>query len=304
MKKYPLIFIVGPTATGKTEVAVELAKRISAEIISCDSMVVYKEPKILVNKPDCEIYKQARHHMIDIISVEEEFDVYRFKKEVDEIVEENYPGKNLIFVGGSGLYVKILLDGIFDEGGPSFELRDNLKKAAKEKGIQHLYNKLKEVDLHAALKINPNDLRRITRALEIYYGTQKPISIRQKETKGYWAKFPIRIFGLSLNRKTLYDNINKRTGQMFEQGAVDEVKELFQRRLSKTAGKILGLKEIKNYLQGGCTKAESMEELKKNTRRFAKRQLTWFRKEKRIHWIDTHNKQPGEIAEEILSAID
>lgn len=294
---------MGPTATGKTEIAVELAKKVSAEIISCDSMLVYKEPVILVNKPDKETLGDIKHYMIGLVSVEEDFDVYRFKKEVDEIVKENYPYKNLIFTGGSGLYIKVILDGIFDEGPGSVQLRQGFIKQAQERGVSFLYNKLKEVDPEASIKINPNDLRRIIRALEVYYSTKKPISERQKEAKGYWDDFPVKIFGLFLDRKLLYERINQRTEAMFERGAVQEVEEVKKYTLSKTAEKILGISQINNYLSGKHSLANALDEVKKNTRRFAKRQFTWFRKDKRITWIDVERKSPGRVAEEILNQL-
>ena len=288
---YPLIFIVGPTAVGKTEVAVELAERISAEIISCDSMLIYREPQILVNKPEDKILRNIKHYMIGIISVEEEFDVYKFKKEVDSIITQ-YPQKNFIFVGGSGLYIKVLLDGIFDEGGSSEELRQVLLREAQERGISFLYQKLRKLDPQASLKINPNDLRRIVRALEVYYLSKKPISLRQKEAKGYWGKFPIRIFGLFLDRKILYQRINQRAEEMFKRGALEEVRFLSNLKLSKTAQKILGIKEIEGFFQGRYDLDEAKELLKKNTRHFAKRQYTWFKKDKRVEWIDIQGLDP------------
>jgi len=298
---YPLIFIVGPTASGKTDVAVELARRISADIISCDSMLAYKEPKILVNKPDAGFLNQIRHYMIDIVSVEEEFDVYRFKKEVDIILENNYPKRNLVFVGGSGLYVKILLDGIFEGGSSSKDIREALIKEAEQGGIAILYQKLREVDGETAAKVNPNDLRRIVRGLEVYYLCKKPISERQREAQGYYRRFPTVVFGLKLNRALLYEKINKRTEEMFERGVVEEVRKILKLSLSKTAQGILGIKEIKEYLNGNCTKERSLEELKKNTRRFAKRQLTWFRKEERIKWIDIEGRDTSDIVAEIIN---
>jgi len=295
---YPLVFIIGPTAVGKTEVGVELAKRMSAEIISCDSMLVYKEPRVLVDKPDDKALKEIKHHMVDIVSVEEEFDVYKFKKEVDSIITQ-YPEKRFIFVGGSGLYAKVLLDGIFEGGGSSPQLRENLLRIAQEKGVSSLYEKLKEVDPPASTKINPQDLKRIIRALEVYYLTNKPISLRQKEAKGYWGKFPIKIFGLYLERKLLYERINQRVEDMFRRGAVDEVRYLLKLNLSKTAEKILGIKEIKGFLEGRYTLQQAKELLKRNTRHFAKRQYTWFKKDKRIEWVEVK----GLTFEEVTSKI-
>ncbi|MFC1514979.1 tRNA (adenosine(37)-N6)-dimethylallyltransferase MiaA [Candidatus Omnitrophota bacterium] len=298
--KYPLIFIVGPTAAGKTDVAVSLAEKISADIVSCDSMLVYREPRLLVNKPDRSVLDKTRHHLIDIVSVEEEFDVHRFKQEADAVISRLYPLKNLIFAGGSGLYIKILLDGIFEGGASSSELRQRLSEQAKAEGVQSLHDRLRRLDPDAAATIDPHDLRRIIRALEVGHLSDKPISVRQKEAQGYWGALPIKVFGLALERKTLYQRIDARTEEMFSRGAIEEAKELTRLALSKTAEKILGLPEISAYLCGTTDRATALDELKKNTRRFAKRQLTWFRKDKRIEWIDSGGKNPDAIAEEIL----
>jgi tRNA dimethylallyltransferase len=302
-KNYPLIFIVGPTAAGKTDVAVALAERISAEIISCDSMLVYKQPRILVNKPDRGALSKVTHHMIDLVSAEEEFDVHRFKKEVDAMLSRLYPKKNLIFTGGSGLYVKILLDGIFEGGGSSLELRQRLLEQAEEEGAQALHDRLNRLDPEAAAKIDPNNLRRVIRALEVYYLTDRPISERQKEAQGYWGELPIRLFGLSLERKALYRRIDARAEDMFAKGAIEEVRGLSKLSLSKTAEKILGVPEITAFLSGELDRETALSELKKNTRRFAKRQLTWFKKDKRIEWIDIDDKKPSDVAADILNRL-
>ena len=301
--KYPLIFIVGPTASGKTEAAVELADRISAQIISCDSMLVYREPEILVNKPPKKILERVKHHLVGLVSVEEEFDVYRFKKEADRIVNRQYGRKNLIFSGGSGLYVKVLLDGIFDQAGSSQDLRERFKREAEEKGVGFLYRKLRKVDPEATAKIDPGDLRRIIRALEVYSLTSQPISLYQKQAKGYFSEFKVRVFGLRLERKRLYARIDRRAEEMFEQGAVEEVEALNRYRLSQTARKILGVPEINSYLNAKLTKVQALSELKKNTRHFAKRQLTWFNKDKRILWIDADKKSPSEITSRIIEEL-
>ena len=279
--------------------AVALAEKISAEIISCDSMLVYRQPRIVVNKPDRKVLNKVRHHMIDLVSVEEEFDVHRFKKEVDAIISRLYPKKNLIFTGGSGLYVKVLLDGIFEGGGSSEELRKRLRQQAEEEGAGALHERLKQVDPEAAAKIDPNNLRRVIRALEVWYLTERPLSERQKEAQGYWGELPIRLFGLSLERKALYRRIDARAEDMFTKGAIEEVRDLGASPLSRTASKILGVPEITSFLSGEFDKKTALNELKKNTRRFAKRQLTWFKKDKRIEWIDIEGKSPEEIAEDI-----
>lgn len=299
--RYSLIFIVGPTASGKTEIAIRLAEKINAEIISCDSMLVYKEPWLIVDKPQPEILKKIKHHMVNIISVEEEFNVFAFMKKVQTLIEKQYPDKNFILVGGSGLYFKSILDGIFEDGKPSWRLRKNLKEEGKKRGAGYLYALLKKVDPSSASQIHPKNIRRIIRALEVYYLSGKPFSAKKREARGLWGKFPIIIFGLSLPRETLYKKIEERIDNMVERGLIEEVKSLLKNySLSRTARAILGIKEIEDYLEGKTGYEETISLLKKNTRRFAKRQLTWFKKDKRIEWIDIAQKSPVEVVEEIL----
>lgn len=300
MKELPIIFIVGPTAVGKTDLAVKLAESIGAEIVSCDSMLVYKEPKIIVNKPPLEYLKRVKHYLIETLSVTEEFNVYEFRKAADEILAERYPKNNLIFTGGSGLYVKALVDGIFKGPGASSEIREQILQEKDEKGLEKLYSRLQEIDPRAGAKISPNDQRRIVRALEVYRLTGVPISQRQKDCSGWSRDKEIKIFGLKMGRSLLYENINKRTEKMFENGAVEEVKEMLSLNLSKTARKIIGIKDIKNYIEEKQTLKEAKEEMKKNTRRFAKRQMTWFKADERIKWIDVTDKNLEKAKNKIL----
>ncbi|MCF7877609.1 MAG: tRNA (adenosine(37)-N6)-dimethylallyltransferase MiaA [Candidatus Omnitrophica bacterium] len=309
MSKKEVIFIVGPTATGKSQVAYLLAKRLKAEIVSCDSMLVYKEPEILTAKPAQNILSEIAHHFINLISISEKYSVYDYcqnaAKRIESLYKKNIP---VIVCGGTGLYYKALLDGIFAQAKKDDNLRKELDEQIEKEGLQKLYQQLKAVDPEAAEKISQNDRKRIIRALEVYRLTGEPISVKKKEAKGLWGKIPVKVFGLRLNRDKLYEKINKRVDKMFELGAVDEVKGLLNKKISMTAEKIIGIKEIKDYLNNKGDSShtgtvplveEAKEKIKQNTRRFAKRQITWFKKDSRIEWIDAEGKEPKGVADTI-----
>jgi tRNA dimethylallyltransferase len=301
---HPIIFIVGPTATGKSDVAYFLAKKIKAEIISCDSMLVYKEPEIITAKPAQNILSEVSHHFINLISVNEKYSVYDYCKNATEKIKFLYK-KNIpvIVCGGTGLYYKALLDGIFKQARKDDNLRKELDKQIEKEGLQKLYEQLKAVDPEAAKKISQNDRKRIIRALEVYRLTGEPISVKKKEAKGLWGKIPVKVFGLRLSRDRLYGKINKRVDKMFDLGAVDEVKGSLNKKISMTAEKIIGIKEIKGYLESKSSLEEAKEKIKQNTRRFAKRQITWFKKDSRIEWIDAEDKTAEEIADKIENIV-
>ncbi len=286
MYSHQIIFIVGPTAVGKSEVALLLAEQIEGEIISCDSMQVYKEISILNNKPSPEILKKIPHHLIGHVSITEEYDVVRFNKEaLKEITQILKKDKTPIIVGGTGLYMTILLEGIFEGAPRDTLLRNKLERLADQKGNELLYNKLKEVDPKAALKIHMNDRRRIIRALEVHMLEGQPISERQKDRRGIWGHYDIKIFALNTERTQLYKAINLRVEQMFEDGAVEEVKNCVHFPWSQTAKGIIGVEAINQYLAGERSLQETKDMIKQQTRQYAKRQMTWFRREKRLEWI-------------------
>jgi tRNA dimethylallyltransferase len=299
-----VIFIVGPTATGKSELAYTLALKTGGEIVSCDSMLIYKEPSIITSKPPQYMLDEAAHHFIDIISVKDNYDVFRYSQDaravISGLLEKEKP---VIICGGSGLYVQALLDGIFKDGASDAEIRSQLAEEVNEEGLASLYARLKKVDPAAAEKISGNDARRIIRALEVYYVTGKTISQKQKEKTGLWQKVPLRIFGLHMERPKLYERINARVDSMFASGAISEVQQLLKLPLSLTAQKIIGIPEIKKFLEGECSEDEAREQMKKNTRHFAKRQLTWFRRDNRIEWVDVTVTAPETAANQIYSKI-
>ncbi|MFA5271781.1 MAG: tRNA (adenosine(37)-N6)-dimethylallyltransferase MiaA [Candidatus Omnitrophota bacterium] len=297
-----ILFIIGPTAIGKTEVAYQLAKKIKAEIISCDSMLFYKEASVVTSKPPEYILKGIKHHFVGNISVGDSYSVFDYYTEASQKIK-NFFEKNIpqIVCGGSGLYVKALLDGIFSGVGQDKDLRKELEEQAQQFGKEHLHEELKKIDPETAGKVS--DLRRIIRALEVYRLTGIPLSKKKKEAKGLWGNLPIKIFGLRLKRETLYERINKRVEDMFSQGALDEVKRLLMSNLSLTAEKIIGIKEIAGFLNGEYDKETAKDKMKMNTRRFAKRQITWFKPDKRIEWIDADDMDADAIRNYILEKL-
>jgi len=301
--KKSVIFIVGPTSSGKTRVASGLADEVFGEIISCDSMQVYKDMDIITQAPPKEYLLKTEHYLVRVLPPEEEFSAAHFLQEAQECIEIIIAkGKTPIFAGGTGLYVKSLLDGLFASPPKSIEIRERLEDIAEAKGTEYLHAKLKKIDDEAAGKIHPNDLRRIVRALEVYELTGKTISEKKAETEGFSEKYDCKIFGLKLPRTLLYERIERAVDDMFEKGIIEEVKSLKGRDLSITAEKALGIKEISNYIDGKTGLKEAKDEIKKNTRRYAKRQMTWFRSDKRIEWINAD--QPIEkIIEEIIQVL-
>ncbi|UCG35432.1 MAG: tRNA (adenosine(37)-N6)-dimethylallyltransferase MiaA [Candidatus Omnitrophota bacterium] len=300
-----VIFIVGPTATGKTETSFLLAKHIKGEIISCDSMLFYKEPRIIVSHPPDYMLEEIPHHFVSTISVKDTYNVFDYYCGAAQKIEELYKNNITVIVcGGSGLYVRALLDGIFVGAGKDEQLRKRLEEKARIGGNEALFKELQKLDPDASEKISPNDTRRIVRALEVYFSSGLPISKQQKKAEGLYKKLPIRIFGLRLSRVRLYQRINKRTEEMFAEGAVAEVKELLKYDLSLTAEKIIGIKEIRGYLDGKYDLDTAKEIMKRNTRRFAKRQITWFKKDKRIEWIDIDGFSAEDIKNDILRRIE
>ena len=279
----PVIFLVGPTASGKTELSIKLARKLNAEIVSCDSMCVYKGMDILTSKPSPSVRKKIKHHLIDIIPPTEEFSVAEYRKmALDKIEDILKRGKTPLFVGGSGLYVKAVIDGLFPSAEKDLKFRKLQEALAKKYGKGYLYRKLKKIDPDRAGKIHPNDLRRVIRALEIYHTEKKRPSELNRSTEP--LKYDFKIFGLAAERSELYKNIDDRVEEMFKKGIAGEVKKLSKKTLSMTAGKALGYSEVLGYLKDEYSLEEAKELLKKNTRHFAKRQLTWFRPDSRIHW--------------------
>ncbi|MFH1798310.1 MAG: tRNA (adenosine(37)-N6)-dimethylallyltransferase MiaA [Candidatus Omnitrophota bacterium] len=294
-----VIFIVGPTSSGKSAVSVCLAGKINGEIISCDSMQVYKDMDILSQSPSDECRARVPHHLIKIISPEEEFSAAKFIYDAQNLISSTISrGKVPVITGGTGLYFKSLLDGLFSSPPKDEAFRGELRDMVLDKGKEYIYQKLKEADPKTARKLHSNDTRRVIRALEVYHLTGRTIHEKKSESDGIFHKYNCVIFGLKLPRAKLYERINDAVERRFSAGIVEEVKRLKERRLSLTAAKALGIKEIGAFLDGEISLDKAREELKKNTRKYAKRQLTWFNADKRVVWVDA-DRPVGEIAEEI-----
>lgn len=299
-----VLFIVGPTAIGKTRIAVKIAKRINSEIISADSMQVYKNMPILSQAPTAQEKKGITHHLIGILSPEKEYSAAIFRKKATPIIDSAIKRRKIpIVAGGSGLYIKALIVGLFPSPEADLKFRLKMEKFASRYGKARLYQKLLKIDREAAASIHPNDMRRIIRALEIHHLTGRTMTILKSETKGLRDSCDIKLFALTAPRDTIYLNINRRVDEMFRRGLVNEVKRLKRKALSKTARAVLGYKEVSDYLDGKYSMDTAKETLKMNTRRFAKRQMTWFRADKQIEWIDVSKVNEGEIVRTIRKAI-
>ena len=285
MKK-TIICILGPTSSGKTKTAIELAKKIKAEIISSDSMQIYKEMPILSQSPSQKQLKKAKHHLIGEVSVKKEYSAAQFsqksKKAINRIIKKN---KIPIVTGGTGLYVKVLLDGLFPAPQKDEGLRKRLYAEAEKNGSKALYEKLQQFDAESAQRIHPNDLKRVIRAIELFYQTGVAKSVHMKKTKGIREKYNVIESGIMIKRSSLYKKIDKAVDVMFDGGLIEEVKKILKMNPSKTAYQAIGIKEITGYLHREYDIGQARELMKKNTRRYAKRQLTWFRANKNIKWF-------------------
>jgi tRNA dimethylallyltransferase len=286
----PLLAIVGPTATGKTEVGILVAEALNGEIVSADSMQCYRGLDIGTAKPTAEQRARVPHHLIDIIDPDTPFSVAEYQERARAAIEAIHQrGRLPILVGGSGLYVRAVIDGLgFPMAPPDPELRRRLAAEAREHGLATLHARLSAVDPEAAARIHVNDEKRIIRALEVFELTGLPISRLQELDRQQQARYNTRQFGLTLPREEMYRRIEARVEEMIRGGLIEEVKSLLDRgydeRLVPMKG--LGYAQIIPVVRGEQARDEAVERLKRDTRRFAKRQLTWFRADSRIEWID------------------
>ena len=298
MEKQKVIVICGPTASGKTGLSIELAKKINGEIISCDSMQIYKDMTIGTAKPTIEEMDGIKHYLIDCVSPEERYSVADYKKDAIKAIKEVLQkGKVPIVVGGTGLYIESLLYGIeFNEIKVNLQYRKKLGEIEEKEGLDTLYELATKIDEEAIKKISRNDRKRIYRILEIYHSTGKTKTELEIESRKNGPEFDYILFGITMDREKLYDRINKRVDIMIQNGLIEEVKELLKKYKSfPTAMQGLGYKEVVSYLDGEYSKEEMIEKIKMETRRYAKRQLTWFRKYKELIWIDGLEKTQNNI---------
>lgn len=292
MTKPKVIVICGPTASGKTSLSIELAKKINGEIVSCDSMQIYQDMNIGSAKPTREEMRGIKHYLMDCVSPEERYSVARYKKEAEQAIEEILQkGKMPIVVGGTGLYVNSLIYGIeYSDIEIDTNYREELEETVLRQGLDALYEKALQIDPEAMKIISRNDKKRILRVLEIYHATGKTKTQQEKESRKKGVRYDYHVFVISMDREKLYDRINKRVDIMLENGLIEEVKQLLNKYQNfPTAMQGLGYKEVKEYLDGIMTKEEMIEKIKMETRRYAKRQLTWFRKNKESIWLEAEN---------------
>ena len=295
--KIPLIAIVGPTASGKTSLAVEICKRYGAEAVSCDSMQIYKGMDIATAKPTAEEMQGVPHHLIGFLNPDEVFSVAKYCETAKDIIFDiDSRGKKAVLVGGTGLYYSSLVDNIeFLQEETDFEYREMLKKRAETEGAQALLDELCKIDPESASQLHVNNLGRIIRALEIHHSTGKTKTDQNEESRKTPSPFVTTAICLDArNRQFLYDRINKRVDIMLENGLLEEAKAFFESPLGRTARQAIGYKELNPYFNGEKSLEECIENLKMQTRRYAKRQLTWFRRDEKIKFIYIDDYSSGE----------
>lgn len=307
MKKTPIIVVVGPTASGKTALSVLLAKKFDCEIVSFDSMQVYKELSVSTAKPDLAEMNGVPHHLIDNLSVSENFSVATFcemaKSAVKDIISRN---KIPLFVGGTGLYIDSFVNNInFENIDKNDEVREKINNLEKEIGTDGLYKRLMEVDNKAAENIHPNNIKRVKRALEIYYSSGITKTEQDENSMKDSSPYKPLFIGINYkNRENLYNRINLRVDKMIENGLVNEAREFYKMPFSKTASQAIGCKELKPFIDGKKSLDECVEKLKQETRRYAKRQITWFKRNKEINWYYPDEQNYDIIVNSCISLIE
>lgn len=307
MKKTPIIVVVGPTASGKTALSVLLAKKFDCEIVSFDSMQVYKELSVSTAKPDLAEMDGVPHHLIDNLSVSENFSVATFcemaKSAVKDIISRN---KIPLFVGGTGLYIDSFVNNInFENIDKNDEVREKINNLEKEIGTDGLYKRLMEVDNKAAENIHPNNIKRVKRALEIYYSSGITKTEQDENSMKDSSPYKPLFIGINYkNRENLYNRINLRVDKMIENGLVNEAREFYKMPFSKTASQAIGCKELKPFIDGKKSLDECVEKLKQETRRYAKRQITWFKRNKEINWYYPDEQNYDIIVNSCISLIE
>ena len=299
-----VIVICGPTASGKTKLGIKLAKKINGEIVSCDSMQIYKDMDIGTAKPTKTEQNEAKHYLIDFVSPDKRYSVAEYKNDaenvIDKIIKDN---KTPIIVGGTGLYLNSLIYGIdYPDIKTDLNYRKELEEKVNKDGLEEIYKEAKIIDPIAVEKISKNDKKRILRILEIYHSTGKTKTELEKESRKNGIKYDYRIFVLNMPRCELYERINKRVDIMIKEGLIEEVKKIISKyKEFPTAMQGLGYKEVVEFLENKITKEEMIEKIKMETRRYAKRQITWFKSYKEATWLDSNNTNNVDIILEDIS---
>lgn len=301
-----VIVIAGPTCSGKTDVAISLAQKINGEIISADSRQIYKYLTIGTAKPSIEQLGKVKHHFIDELEPDVEFNASKFEVEAIEIIKKIFEkGKTPMVVGGSGLYIRALVDGIMNSVETDFDYRQELYEQREKFGNEFIYEQLKKVDPKSADEMLPQNWKRVVRALEVFHLTGEPIWKHQDEFERD-LDFEFVQFGLRWERETLYKNIDSRVDKMIEHGLVNEVEGILGRGFTKELYSLntVGYKEIISYLNNEISLEPAVELIKRNTRRYAKKQMTWFRRDERINWLNMNESPRLEnVSEEIALQI-
>ena len=309
-KKKPMIILTGPTAVGKTDLSIQLAKAINGEIISADSMQVYRHMDIGSAKVTPEEMDGVPHHLIDVLEPEEEFNVVVFQKLAKEALTGIYEREHIpIIVGGTGFYIQALLYDIdFTENDGDTAIRRELEKLAQTQGAGCLHQMLQEIDPESAAAIHQNNVKRVIRAIEFYRQTGKKISLHNEQEREKQSPYQFLYYVLDTDRKTLYERIDRRVDLMMEHGLVDEVKHLADMGCTRDMVSMqgLGYKEILDYLSGEISLEEAVYILKRDTRHFAKRQITWFKRERDVRWLELEQFQNDrkKVLEHILDEIE
>ena len=306
-KKIKIVSVIGPTASGKTKLAVDICKAIDGEVVSCDSMQIYKYMDIATAKPSKEEMQGIPHHMMDFLEPTEKYSVAAYLDEARKCIEEIASrGKVPVLTGGTGLYYSSLVDNVkFYPEDQDTTIRDNLNLRLEKEGAQKLLDELNEIDPETAKMLHPNNSGRIVRALELYYKRGITMSEQKRQSKLEGEIYDCKAIGLDAkDRQYLYSRINKRVDIMVEMGLIEEAKEFLNDNLGKTSAQAIGYKELTPYFNGEISLEEALENLKMETRRYAKRQLTWFRKDKRINWLYIDEKPYEEILKEALKIVE
>ena len=300
----PIWILTGPTACGKTDIAIKIAESIDAEIVSADSMLVYRGMDIGTEKPSLAIRRKIPHHLIDIVDPWNEYSVGRYIKDFEAITHNFYQcRKPFIIVGGTALYLKAITDGLFEGPPANWEYRNYLKSIATEQGLNYLHTMLSEIDPETAHKLHVNDQKRVIRALEVFKVTGRRISSLQTQFGHNNPNYTCTVVAIDYDRDVLYRRIEARVDRMFMRGLINEVRTLLDNPsgLSRQASQALGYKEIIDFLNGKCTLSEVSEVIKTRTRRFAKRQMTWFKSFTNIHWIHAYAEDSAhQLSEKVL----
>jgi tRNA dimethylallyltransferase len=303
--KTKIVIVLGPTAVGKSELALELAQSIDGEIVTADSLQVYRHMDIGTGKPALGDRERVRHHLIDVVNPDEDFNAALYRRLATGSIERiQERGKNVVVCGGTGLYLKALTRGLFAGPGQDLAMRRSLEQEIAEKNLAALYQRLVEIDSSVVSSIHPNDRQRIIRALEVFQSTGKPISLWQREHAFQEEQFEALKIGLRRERTELYDRINERAERMIQDGLLDEVRGLVARgfALALKPLRSVGYRQMGEVIQSAKDLQEAMENMKQETRHLAKRQLTWFRRDAEICWF--HPRERAKIFEAVRNFLE